>query len=179
MPSHRWIACAGVLLAASGAALAFDAQARAKVAVDALRLTPPALRRQLARHRDALQLGAMEDFSAVTQEAASRRLVEDVGSAVSKIDSHRSFAEISEALGRVAGGIAALNNPLWGEKDRASRSDSERFSAFIHERMDRFPLVFNGYGGSPLDGGDLAGFVGSVRARYKSDRDRLHLAYHP
>ena len=45
--------------------------------------------------------------------------------------------------------------------------------------MDRFPLVFNGYDGSPLDGGDLIRFVGSVRARYESDRDRLHLAYHP
>src|SRR5438093_3763482 len=113
MPLHRWIACAGVILAASGAAHAFDAQARAKVAVDALRLTPPALRRQLALHRDSLQLGAMEDFSAPTQEAASRRLAEEVGSAVSMIDSHKSFAEISEALGRIAGRIAALNNPLW------------------------------------------------------------------
>src|SRR5438093_11020919 len=109
MPSHRWIACAGVLLAASGAAHAFDAQARAKVAVEALRLSPPPLRRQLARHREALQLGAMEDFSVLTQEAASRRLTEEVGSAVSMIDSHESFAEISEALGRIAGRIAALN----------------------------------------------------------------------
>src|SRR6185295_15122184 len=110
------------------------------------------------RHMDALERGAMEGGHPLTEEAASRRLAEQLDSAVSMIDSHKPFKKISEAFGRIAGTIATLNNPLWGEMDGASRidgasktdgarktggagrTDDERFSSFIHERMDRFPL---------------------------------------
>ena len=178
MRTGRWLACAACACAAASATAAFEAQARAKIAVDALRLAPPSLGRQLARHRPSLIRGAKGEFPATLAEA-KRRLTEETEAAVSLINARRSFKKVSEALGRIAGIMACVNDPLWGESAPELREDGARFAGFFEDRMGRFPLVFNGYTGSWVRGGDLDGFIDSIRARYRDDRKSLTSAYHP
>src|SRR5436309_9187288 len=136
--------CAAVVAAAGGRCFAFDASGRAKIAADAIRLAPPALGRQLQRHRGELARGAQADPLPQTLDEARQRLARQTDALVVMIDTHRPFRVISEAFGRLAGTIATLNHPLWGRSDQGSLEDAARFSAFFEDRMDRFPLVFDG-----------------------------------
>src|SRR5437867_89876 len=117
MRTERWVVCAALACAAATAAPAFEGEARSKIALDALRLAPPALQRQLSRHRDALVRGARQE-PPHDVAAAARHLSTAVDAAVGMIDSHRSFRKISEAAGRLAGALASLNDPLWGETEK-------------------------------------------------------------
>lgn len=170
---------AAVVLAARGELLAFSSDGRSKITEDALRLAPPALGRQLARHRPSLLRGARTAPTAGSVGDAGERIAKDVDRIVGMIDTHKPFRRISEALGRLAGVVAALNNPLWGESVAERSRDAATFSGFFADRMDRFPLVFVGYDGFPLDQRDISGFPAAIRARYEGDRETLHRAYHP
>jgi hypothetical protein len=64
-------------------------------------------------------------------------------------------------------------------RGKPEASDAPKFSAYFRGKMDRFPLVFNGYGAFDLASGDYPGFASIIQARYTGDRDRLRLAYHP
>ncbi len=178
MRPQRWIACAAIVLATPGLTTAFDEDGRSKVAVDALRLAPPALARQLARNREALAKGASARPPA-TVEAAVHQLDEDVAGAVAMINGHKKFRKIAEALGRIAGTISALNNPLWDGPGKPARADADKFADFFRERMDRFPLVFDGWEGVAPGPAGLTDFASRIRARYAHDRELLALAYHP
>src|SRR5262245_51881375 len=125
MHATRWIAGAAIVLAARSETGAFDGPGRTKVAVDALRLAPPALARQVRKHREALGKGAAVAPPS-TLEEAKRSLQADFESAVAMINGHKSFTKVSEVLGRIAGTMTVLNNPLWGDPardDRKGRSD--------------------------------------------------------
>jgi hypothetical protein len=178
MPWCRWIACAALVLAAAGPSFSFEAEGRAKIAADALRLAPPALGRQLARHRADLEKGARETVPATPSEAA-RRLADDAEAAIAMVNGHKSFRKIARTMGRIAGTMGVLNDPLWGSPGAAPGGDGDKFAAYFREKMNRFPLVFNGYDGFDLAAGDYTGFTGEIRSRYDRDRERLHLAYHP
>ena len=171
---------AAALLAARGRALAFDAAGRAKIAVDAIRLAPPALGRQLLRHQGDLERGASQpppEHESLGE--LSHRLSNEADAAVGMIDSHKPFSAVCEALGRIAGMVSALNHPLWGGDDAPRRADARRFAAYFEERMDRFPLVFTGYQQSTLEKEGAAGLAAAIRSRYRDDEQRLRLAYHP
>ena len=95
------------------------------------------------------------------------------------IDGHKPFGKVAEALGRIAGTMTALNNPLWGAPDKARQEDAAKFATFFEDRMGRFPLVFDGYTLPQPTKDGLATFVNTVVSRYVRDRETLHLAYHP
>ena len=169
---------AALLFAAAAPSLAFEADGRAKVAVDALRLAPPALARQLRRHEGSLLHGARSQPPA--DLAAARALLErDALETVSLVNGHKPFRKVAETLGRIAGAITSLNNPLWGETDEARCRDGAEFANYFQDRMNRFPLVFNGYSDPSLQSGNVGGFVDGIRARYGRDREILIAAYHP
>src|SRR5262245_30416921 len=178
MPWRRWITGAALVLAAAGPSFSFEAEGRAKIAADALRLAPPALGRQLARRRTDLEKGAREPVPATPAEAA-RRLADDANAVVAMVNNHKSFAKITRTMGRIAGTMGALNDPLWGSPAAKPGGDADKFAAYFREKMDRFPLVFNGYDAFDLAAGDYPGFSEEIRSRYDRDRERLHLAYHP
>lgn len=180
MPVQRMLLCAAVLLAALRPSLAFDAAGRAKIAFDAIRLSPPALGRQLLRHRTDVERGAsIADLATEDLDTTCRRLAADTDAVVAMIDNHRPFRDISRALGRLAGVISLLNHPLWGESDQQSKEDMKRFAAYFEQRMDRFPLVFSGYEQGPLAEQGPAGLARAIRSRYRGDDERLRQAYHP
>lgn len=174
---RRWFGAA-LLLAAHSLTSAFDDLGRAKIATDALRLAPPALARQLRRHEAALRSGA-GSASRLDPASAGRQLGDDVLGVVAMIDGHSSFKAISERLGRIAGIVALLNNPLWGADDQAGRTDAERFAAYFDQKMNRFPLVRTSTElvANPREWDP--DFADIVRARYSHDRQTLRRAYHP
>jgi len=178
MPWGRWCAGAALFLAATGSSLCFEAEGRAKIAADALRLAPPALGRQLIRYRADLEKGAREPLPAGSAEAG-KRLAEDAEALVGMVNGHKPFRKISWTLGRIAGTMAALNDPLWSGDADSDAADADRFAAYFRQKMDRFPLVFNGYDTFDLGSGDWPAFARTIQARYTGDRDRLRGAYHP
>jgi hypothetical protein len=178
MPWGRWISCAALVLAAAKPSFSFEEGGRAKIATDALRLAPPALGRQLARHQAELEKGAREPVPVGLAEA-SRRLAEDSDAVVAMLDGHKPFRKISRVLGRIAGTMSALNDPLWGLSGSPDTADGAKFAAYFSQKMARFPLVFNGYDTFDLSTGDFSGFAAGIQSRYDGDRRRLRLAYHP
>ena len=173
------IVSAALWVAAPGAAFAIPAAARSKIAIDAIRLSPPALGRQLLRHRDALVQGAEAEPRVETLDTARHLLASQLDEVVAMVGAHKPFREICETLGRLAGNMASLNDPLWGERESVQLVDSKKFADFFQNRMGRFPLVFSGYDAHRLDARELAAFLDAVRQRYKTDRQAIHLAYHP
>lgn len=178
MPSVRWIVGAVLVLAAAGPSFSFEEDGRAKIAGDALRLAPPALGRQLARHRDELERGAREEAPAGSVEAA-RRLAEDSDAVVAMLNNHKPFRKIARVMGRIAGAMGVLNDPLWGDPAAPTSADGPKFASYFREKMKRFPLVFNGYDTLDLSEEEFPGFAEEIQSRYARDRERLRLAYHP
>src|SRR4030095_10204143 len=91
----------------------------------------------------------------------------------------KPFRKSSGVMGRIAGPMGALNDPLWAVPGAGPAADGVKFSAYFKEKMRRFPLVFNGYGAFDLAGGDFPRFAQGINSRYATDRQRLRLAYHP
>jgi hypothetical protein len=178
MLSVRRIACAACLFAVAGPTHAFESKAREAVAIAALRLAPPALARQLNRHRATLKSGAQESVPSEPAVVA-RRVREEIDRAVTLIDSHASFKSLAASLGRLAGIMACLNDPLWAEADPVRAADAAKFAVFFEDRMKRFPLVYNGPADHGLDRGDVEAYIASIRTRYDGDRRSLAKAYHP
>ena len=170
---------AALVSAAIGECTALEAGARARIATDAIRLAPPVLARQLRRNRSHLIEGAEREPQPSSPEEAARRLVADANEAVDQINSHKPFRRIIETLGRIAGTIATLNDPLWGGAGASERADAGSFAIFFSDRMDRFPLVFDGWGPPLESGNDIADFATAIPDRYRNDRARLRNAYHP
>ena len=178
MPWGRWCARAVILLTAAGSTFAFEEDGRAKIAADALRLAPPALGRQLSRYRAELEKGAREPVPSSIPEAA-KRLTDDTEALVAMVNEHASFRKISRTMGRIAGTMGALNDPLWARPEERDAADAPKFAAYFRQKMNRFPLVFNGYDAFDLSSGDFPAFAESIQARYEGDRVRLRRAYHP
>src|SRR5262245_38109858 len=139
MPWCRWIAGAACVLAAVAPSFSFEEEGRAKIAADALRLAPPALGRQLVRHRAALVNGACEPGTKGIPEAAKPH-ADDSEAVVAMVNNHKPFRKISQVMGRIAGTMGALNDPLWGAPGAAAPADGVKFATYFREKMDRFPL---------------------------------------
>src|SRR6476659_7213530 len=133
MLSARRIACAAGVIAVAGPLYAFEAVARQDVALAALRLAPPALARQLNRHRGSLRRGAQETPPA-DPAAAAKSLREEIDHAVSLIDSHKPFKVLAVSLGRLAGMLTRANDPLWSDPAPARAADRAKFTAFFQDR---------------------------------------------
>jgi hypothetical protein len=178
MPWGRWISCAALLLAAAKPSFSFEEEGRAKIAMDALRLAPPALGRQLARHQAEMEKGARESVPKNVADAA-KRLAEDSDAVVSMMNAHKPFRKISQVMGRIAGTMGALNDPLWAVPGEGPAADGAKFANYFRDKMNKFPLVFNGYALQGLAQDDVAGLAPTIQSRYARDRERLRLAYHP
>lgn len=177
LSGRSWLAAALAFAAWSGTP-AFEAPAREQIALEALRLAPPSLRRQLSRRSQALVRGAREEAPS-TLDNAVRRLGAEIDTAVALINGRKSFRSITESLGRLAGVAACLNNPLWSTPEGGDVRDAAQFSSFLAQNVRRFPLVFTGYDAELQKGGDVAAFASRIRERYLADRVTLHRAYHP
>jgi hypothetical protein len=147
----RFVAGVAVLVVAAPAA-AWSPVVQEAIAVDAAKLAPPDLARQLARHADELAAGAREPFGEGRPElhyrladgrgALDRALAEEVDAAIAAIRERRPFAEVARRLGRIAHWTGDLANPLnAAESDPEERRYYRDFLAYVESARPRFAVV--------------------------------------
>lgn len=135
---------------------AWTRRSQESIALDAARLAPPDLYRQLRRNRAAYLQGVGEPFADYKPELHQKHadgvgrldeaLEQAVENAVLSIKLMRPFNEISYRLGVVAHYVADLNNPL-----HSSQGDSEEgryyadFLRYLESAQPRFAVVFYGF----------------------------------
>lgn len=142
-------------LASPGPAAAWSPRFQTELALEAARLAPPDLARQIERHRDELARGVMAPFS----EPADRHVAnpdgtgslqavieEETERAVEMIRSLAPFDAVVHQLGVVAHYVADAHNPL-----NASDADGQEariyadYLLYAERAEPRFPLVFYGF----------------------------------
>lgn len=151
------------LPAPAGKAFAWNPQSHQAIALDAARLAPPDLYRQLRRNRASYLIGVEEPTK--TGEAnrhaqhldaphqldrAIRRAVDE---AITSIRLHRPFNEVSYRLGLVAHFLTDANNPLnTSDSDPEERRYQADFSNYLESTQPRVRTMF--YGFYPRQGED-------------------------
>lgn len=126
------------------------------IALDAARLAPPDLYRQLRRNRAAYLQGVGEPFAEYRAEFHQKhadgggRLDEALGLAVEKailsIQLLRPFNEISYRLGVVSHYVSDLNNPLHSSQgDPAEARYYADYLHYVESAQPRFAVVFYGF----------------------------------
>ena len=142
-------------LALPAPAAAWSPRFQTELALEAARLAPPDLARQIERHRDELARGVMAPFS----EPADRHVAnpdgtgslqavieEETERAVEMIRSLAPFDAVVHQLGVVAHYVADAHNPL-----NASDADGQEariyadYLLYAERAEPRFPLVFYGF----------------------------------
>ncbi len=132
---------------------AWTPSSQTSLALEAARLAPPDLRRQLDKYPKALQLGTIEPFRASPSEDhywhkdgqgnLDQVLFAEVDAAIEAIQSHRPFREIVERLGRISHFVADANNPL--NADGTDPEESKYFVDYLRyaqSAQPRFALVY-------------------------------------
>jgi hypothetical protein len=142
-------------LAATGPAAAWSPRFQTELALEAARLAPPDLARQIERHHDEFARGVATPFS----EPAVRHVAnpdgtgslqavieEETERAVEMIRSLAPFDAVVHQLGVVAHYVADAHNPL-----NASDADGQEariyadYLLYAERAEPRFPLVFYGF----------------------------------
>lgn len=126
------------------------------LALEAARLAPPDLARQIDRHRREFRTGVMDPFNDPdplrhVQNADGTghlrsALAEETDHAVELIRSLAPFGDVVRQLGRVSHFVADLYNPL-NSDDRDPR-EAEYYADYLRyaeSAEPRFPLVFYGF----------------------------------
>lgn len=159
-PVRAGLAAACALLTAALAlpspAAAWSPRFQAELALEAARLAPPDLARQIERHREDLARGVAAPFSDrramrhVSNPDGSGTLeeaiAEEAEKAVEMIRTLQPFDAIVHQLGVVAHYVADAHNPL-----NASDADGEEpriyadYLLYAERAEPRFPLVFYGF----------------------------------
>jgi hypothetical protein len=163
------------LLAASPLA-AWRPETQEAIALEAARLAPPDLARQIERHRrtflggvrsplidgDALQHVKNSDGSGTLDKA----IAAEIAGAIAAIQKHRGFSEIVRRLGRVSHFVADANLPL-----NAANGDAEErryfrdYLDYAESARPRFAVVFYGVGSDWRGQRDIDGWMNRTFAR--------------
>ncbi|HXU44214.1 MAG TPA: hypothetical protein VN783_01705 [Thermoanaerobaculia bacterium] len=148
-------ACGALLALLPSPASAWTPRMQQVIALDAARLAPSDLYRQIGKHRPEYEQGALAPFSDRDPErhaknpdgsgVLDRVIPEEIARAVALIQEHRPFAEIVGQLGRVSHYLADANNPLAASNDDAE--EGRYFADYLYyvESVEpRLPIVFYG-----------------------------------
>ncbi len=175
-PIRQVLATALILAASAAAGFGWSPDTQRAIAGEAARLAPPDLAEQLFRHAHELAEGAVEPFSDSSPadhyknpDGSGRldlALEHEVAATISALRAFRSFAEVSERLGRVSHWVADLNNPL-----NTSAADPEEgryfkdFLLYANSARPRFAVVL--YENVPVTSsrGGVARLVSDALAR--------------
>jgi len=166
-------ALALALLAALPAA-AWTPRTQARIALEAARLAPPDLARQIERREASYREGVAAPFADADPARhvaggggrLDRVIVEEAARAVEAIRAHRPFDEIVHQLGVVAHHVADANHPLAASADDPREADYYAdFDRYLDAAEPRLPLVY--YGAMPgLDRReDVSSLVAATLAR--------------
>ena len=129
------------------------------LALEASKLAPPDLRRQIEKYPKRLQQGTNWPFKNAVQEAhywhedgegqLDDVVFSEIDATIQAIKDHEPFPQIVERLGRVAHYVADANNPL--NADDADSEESRYFVDFLRyaqSAQPRFSLVY--YADEPM-----------------------------
>ncbi|MBZ0113507.1 MAG: hypothetical protein K8J08_13675 [Thermoanaerobaculia bacterium] len=132
---------------------AWTPESQRTLALEAARLSPPDLRRQIDKHPEYLQRGTLEPFKGSPGQDhywhkdgtgnLDHVLFAEVDATIEAIRGHRPFTEIVERLGRVAHYVADANNPL--NSDSTDPEESRYFVDYLRYAQSvqtRFALVY-------------------------------------
>ncbi|MEM1202598.1 MAG: hypothetical protein AAGN66_05165 [Acidobacteriota bacterium] len=161
----------------AGPAQGWNPSTQRTIALQAARIAPPDLYRQLVRNRASYLVGVEEPFRSGSPEARFKypdgsgqldaAIAEHVGYAVQSIRGHRPFNEVAYRLGVVAHYLAMANNP-----SHAAASDPEEarwgrdFVTYMESIEPRVRIVFYGFRGQqPLS---VDGLVAETLSRSRS-----------
>lgn len=158
------------------------------IALDAARLAPPDLYRQLRRNRAAYLQGVGDPVRGekpeyhVKNPNGSGRLDEVIGqsveNAVLAIQLHRPFNEVAYRLGLVSHYLADLNFPLnLADEDPEERRYFADFAHYLESVDPRLGVVFYGFRSRPSAEGWLSGLLGESLARGRELYPKVGLEY--
>ncbi len=135
--------------------LAWTPKTQTTIALEAARLAPPDLARQILKRRQEFTAGVVAPFD--DEDPARHRkdadgtgkldtvLLAEVKGAIAAIRAHRPFDEIVRRLGTVSHYVADANNPLATSSDDAEAGRYfVDFLRYAESASRRFPLVFYG-----------------------------------
>jgi len=149
-------ALAALALFAALPAAAWTPRTQARIALEAARLAPPDLARQIERREASYREGVAAPFAdadparhvAEGDGRLDRVIVEEAARAVDAIRAHRPFDEIVHQLGVVAHYVADANNPLGASADDPREAEYYAdFDRYLDAAEPRLPLVY--YGAMP------------------------------
>lgn len=144
------------------------------------RLMPPALQRQLVRHRRALADGARRARRRSTQhlqaplspDGTAAALAESLARISALLDAHQSMREVVREMGVASHLIADLSNPFRNAPaDPDTALYAERFATYLGDRRDKFRVVFEGYTHPLLADGRVTAFGMELADRSRSYLD--------
>ena len=150
-----------LLLLSASPAVAWTPESQNEIALDAARLAPPDLYRQLSRNRAAFLQGVQEPFrdgappeSPGQLEAAIHQAIQNAQLA---IELHRPFNEIAYRLGVVSHFLAHANDPLaTDDSDPAEPRIRNDFRRYLASTEPRVRVVFYGFHPDFDDQNDVA-----------------------
>lgn len=167
-------AVALVSLLAAPQAAGWTPRTQARIAMEAARLAPPDLARQIDRRESSYRRGVAAPFGDADPARhvadgggrVDRVIVEEAARAVEAIRGHLPFDEVVEQLGVVAHYVADANSPLGVSADDPREAEYYAdFDRYLDDAEPRLPLVF--YGTAPgLDQReDVSSLVAATLAR--------------
>ena len=168
--------------------LAYTRATYKAIAVESLRLAPPALARMGKRYRKQLQAGALVPLSteggaghlAAPRGFAERKLADQADRVIDLINHRTPFSKIVFELGILCHYAADLNNPLnTSRHDPRYERIRKDFEAYVARKRPRFLLTFLGHTSPSLRRGDVKEFGREVSARSAKLGPYLIRSYFP
>jgi hypothetical protein len=154
---NRFLAAGTLAALCTAPAAAWRPETQEAIALEAARLAPPDLARQIERHSRSFLAGVR---APLTESEAARHMknadgsglldktiAAEIAAAVAAIEKHRPFAEIVQRLGRVSHFVADANLPL--NAANADREEGRYFRDYLdyaESARTRFAVVFYGVG---------------------------------
>jgi hypothetical protein len=180
VPLRRLVCVAGVVAAAASmaprSAEAWRPETQEAIALEAARLAPPDLARQIGKHRRSFLAGVREPLSgsapldhmknADGSGALDSIIAAEIASAVRAIQTHQPFADVVLRMGRVSHWVADANLPLnTANADSDERRYFRDFLDYVETARPRFAVVFYGVGVDWRSPRDVDGWTRRTLAR--------------
>lgn len=163
-------------LSVGGPVAAWRAETQEAIALEAARLAPPDLARQIAR-RQRTFLGGVRDpltdsapllhlKNADGSGQLDATIAAEIAAAVAAIERHHPFDEVVRRLGRVSHFVADANLPLnTANLDRDERRYFRDYLDYVESARPRFAVVFYGVGRDWRSARDLDAWTRGTLAR--------------
>jgi len=184
----RWRLGVALLLGCFGlpdAAFAFSPKTRVEIIERAARLMPPALGRQLAKHRKSLLAGALEplmhtEMSALGANEKLECVDASVQALVEAMEEQQPMKNVARIFGRIAFESANLSFGLNTRQDdpREERIYLE-FTRYVEAKLPKIKTTFGGFADPALHAQDPEKFCEEIASRARRDYDGILRSYFP